>query len=353
MLKDNEIREALARTKNKDSFKTEEAWNKFSVNNDIKPKGNLKRIILRVAASLLIPVSIAIFYFNSEIESYKSIIIAHYSDTELIDAGRKRATLYISDGRKFVIGSKVEMSITEIDGTGISNTSKSFLVYDPKGEKQGRNEYNKIIVPKGSDYKLTLADGSVVMLNSGSELRFPVSFNGDKREVFLSGEAYFDIAHNKLKPFLVKTFYNTNIKVLGTKFNVTAYKDSPTTATTLVEGSVKISNYKTGKVLKPGYQAVVSESRPEISSRKVNTRIYTAWTNDRFVFDESRLDQILYRFSKWYGCEFVFLDKQLKNYKLTCDVKRYSKVETLLNAIDKIDEIKFIKKGNTIYLKSK
>ena len=177
------------------------------------------------------------------------------------------------------------MSMIEEKGAIICSDS-AYLEYRNEGLEKSQEEqvYNELIVPKGGEYRLRLVDGSLVVINSGSRLRFPVSFNGKSREVFLSGGACFEVAKDSLKPFIVHA-NEADVRVLGTLFDVSAYEDEERVEVTLVNGAVKIAVDGSNARLVPNEQFVFNRRTGETLVREVDAESYIAWTNGIFRFD--------------------------------------------------------------------
>lgn len=195
----------------------------------------------------------------------------------------------------------------------------------------------KITVPLGGDYRLQLDDGSQVWLNAESTIEYRANFSGGRREIKLTGEAYFEVTKNADKPFAVMAV-NAEIVVLGTSFNVSAYEGDGAVTTTLLEGAVEVVSAGRSAKLLPGKQAVI-DADGSISVSEVNTALYTSWTKGAFEFENMALKDICKRLSRWYGVEFDFeggagdekisggtwmsdpLEDLLKNIELAADVK--------------------------------
>ncbi len=165
--------------------------------------------------------------------------------------------------------------------------------------------YATLATPKGGQYRITLPDGTKVYLNAASSLKYPTQFVGDSREVVLIGEAYFEVAQDKQKPFVVNT-KGQQVRVLGTQFNVNAYPDEQEVTTTLVKGSVEIFNMHTNRsnVLKPGEQALLRENNMTVAP--VDVAYYTGWKEGRFTFNRTGLAVILRQIERWYDIEFDY-----------------------------------------------
>lgn len=177
---------------------------------------------------------------------------------------------------------------------------------------------NTLTVPYGRTSQITLEDGTKVWLNSGSSLVFPHRFAGKNREVYVYGEAYFDVMHNKDKPFYVHTS-TMKVRVLGTSFNIKSYEDDKASQTVLVEGSVEITGYdkrkEEGKIykLKPGQMADFSHSSSNITISKVNTALYSSWKEGYILAKNTSLAEILVRISRFYDTPLLLDSKQLDN----------------------------------------
>ncbi|HPT32338.1 MAG TPA: DUF4974 domain-containing protein, partial [Prolixibacteraceae bacterium] len=194
--------------------------------------------------------------------------------------------------------------------------------------------YNEIIVPKGQISEYVFADGTHVWLNSDSRLRFPVNAGLTNREVNLEGEAYFDVARNEKKPFIVHTG-GIDIHVLGTSFNVQSYPDMDQTETTLVEGSLEIHNQNREVLatLNPGEQLTYTRSSQSAALNKVDTNPYQAWRDGKLIFRDKSLGEIAGNLERWYNVTLVFTDEKIKNYRFTGTILKYKPFDQILQAI--------------------
>ncbi len=217
--------------------------------------------------------------------------------------------------------------------------------------------YNELTTPRGSKSSITLTDGTQVWLNAGSTIKYPDRFGTDQREIFLEGEAFFDVKRDESRPFFVKT-NEIYIKVLGTQFNVKSYPEENTIETTLVTGSIEIEAKKAGTIqkqclkLKPNQKATFSKSSHKLSlleekipgriksarveevkiSDKINTEIITSWKDDKLVFSKERFEDILVKMERWYDVEIILNDENLKDYKYTGAFEKET-LEQALNAL--------------------
>lgn len=214
-----------------------------------------------------------------------------------------------------------------------------------------RKGWNTLFVPTGKDYKVVLSDGSTVHLNAFSSLRFPFSFDGNAREVYLDGEAYFDIAANASQPFIVHTA-ETSVKVLGTSFNVNAYSDSMV-ITSLVQGSV-MTNVKESEsvILQPGMESIYRKGYSQQLSN-FDEAVTLAWRKGEYAYYNKplgTLDAVLFH---WYGKQLLFEDPLLANKMLTGVIERDQPVTDFLESLDKTSGITYRITDDKIYLRSK
>jgi ferric-dicitrate binding protein FerR (iron transport regulator) len=217
--------------------------------------------------------------------------------------------------------------------------------------------YNEVTTPLGSKTRLMLTDGTQVWLNAGSKLKYPDKFGNEKREIFLEGEAFFDVMRDKERPFFVKT-NEIDIKVLGTQFNVKSYPEENTIETTLVTGSIEIetkkfgSNQKQQLTLKPNQKATFSKSSRKLSllkdklpekvrpgrvdeikiSGEIDTETITSWKDNKLVFSKERFEDILVKMERWYDVEILLKDENLGDYRYTGAFEKET-LEQALNAL--------------------
>ena len=215
-----------------------------------------------------------------------------------------------------------------------------------------KENYSTLSVPKGGEYRIVLSDGSKVWLNSDSRLRFPSPFSGDKRTVFLEGEAYFEVAHDTQKPFVVST-EDMSIRVLGTKFNVKAYAEDEAVYTTLVSGSVRTNNKQStySTLLSPNEQCIYYPGNNRMETRKIDPQTFLGWVQGRFIFENETLEEILKQLGRWYDTEIFYQNPRVAKYRFTGNVDRFDQISTLLHMIEKTYPVSFTINGRTIVVK--
>ena len=216
--------------------------------------------------------------------------------------------LTLADGTMVPLDEIKSGVLSEDDGLEIRKVKNGELSYHTSGQLIGNNKsLNRISIPKGATYKLTLADGTKVWLNAASSLSYPSHFSGDERLVELTGEAYFEVAKNERMPFKVKV-RNTEVRVLGTHFNVSSYAEDGPVRTVLLEGSVQLAYLGNQKLLKPGYQAVTEGNSSNIILQKANTLQALSWKNGYFLFKENSIVEVMNQIARWYKVKVVYED---------------------------------------------
>lgn len=259
----------------------------------------------------------------------------------MIKPGKAGAVLTLSDGRQVVLSDSLETQLKE--RTADIRVQGKRLDYS--AEHVGPLlVYNTITVPRGGEYQLTLADGTQVWLNAETELKYPVAFADEVREVMLTGEAYFEVAKNVSRPFVVKAG-QLDIKVLGTSFNVKAYP-SETQQATLVQGKVEVCAGNYSRKLQPGEQLNYSSEGPEI--RNVDVKAYTAWKDRRFVFNDDLLEEVIRKLGRWYDVEFILRDAEVREIRFTGNLPKYRNLDQVLNKLELTTHIRFVQDGRAI-----
>ena len=211
------------------------------------------------------------------------------------------------------------------------------------------NSYNVIQIPRGGEYIVRLEDGTTVYLNSESELRIPVHFGKGERLVWLTGEAYFSVKHEKDRKFVVRT-NKADIAVLGTEFGVRVYLEEDELLTTLVKGSVEVKSDHDIHRIVPGEQATV-DNMGKIEVREVNVDEFVAWKSGRVVFVNARLEDIMDELQRWYDFNVFYSSPELKELRFTMDIMKYKEVSEIFELMEKIKKVSFSVNGNNVILK--
>lgn len=304
-----------------------------------------------VAAAVVILLSVGgILLWNSgEIEE-KPVQVAK---KVTIQPGKSQAILVLSSGEEVAMGN-VSRQLEEKDGTSVVVSETGRISYQSAEGKGGITKdtarvMNRLVIPRGGEFNLTLSDGTHVWLNAETELRYPVQFNGKERVVYLKGEAYFEVSKNKEKPFLVQVD-DMSVKVYGTAFNVNTYNKIETV---LVTGSVSMNQGGKEVLLKPNQKGVFDQVSGKITVEDVDVLAYVSWKNGDFIFRNESLNSIMDKLSRWYGLEVLYQDARLQNVRLSGNLKRYKDVRELFVSFEKISDARFKVQGNKVIVSSK
>lgn len=265
--------------------------------------------------------------------------------TDSIRPGFRQAYIELAGGEKIMLGDSVKRLVKNIEGAVLKEEQDGLvMVSDSSSKEDARKiEYNRIVVPRGGEYQLTLADGTKVWLNSDTKLEFPVVFSGKARKVRLSGEAYFQVKPDKSAPFCVEV-NKMEIVVLGTSFNVHAYDE--TIKTTLVEGRVEVKFEGASYRLTPGYEANVNRGKVTVGKADLYER--TAWKDGKFVFREKRLEEVLAILSRWYDIEIFYQNSSVKDLHFTGNVPRHATIGEVLKFLEHTGIVRFTIAGRTV-----
>lgn len=302
----------------------------------------------KYAALFILPLGVALILWQG---MKNESVEVHRQFSAVSRPGGERAILKLYDGKTVMLDSTMKSSLIaheanvriEMD----SNHLLRYSSYDSIGITD-TNKNNELIIPKGGEYQVVLADGTKVWLNSASRLIYPQSFMGKERRVVLSGEAFFDVAHDAERPFIVETS-RMNVKVLGTRFNVNDYDDNEEVSTTLVNGSVEIvSGDQQVFRLVPGEQAYGKENKLE--KREVNVRLYTSWIDGKFLFNNTELEEIAKQISRWYDVEIFFSSENVKKVRFTGAIVKFKPLDDLVRMIESTSQVRFSVKGKTIVI---
>ena len=300
------------------------------------------------AASIILLVGISLFnqfYFNETIIIRDPIVI-----------GTDKAVLTLENGDQVILekGQKFQNKTVNSDGKELTYTIKNRSSSNSKNEKIASNF---LTIPRGGQFSLNLEDGTKVLLNSDSKIKYPVKFiKGKNRQVeLLYGEAFFDVSssqNNNGSEFIVST-KTQKINVLGTKFNIKAYSEDDIITTTLVEGKVKVGNGKNQILLSPNQQSKVDSNSPVINVSNVDVSQQISWINGLFSFNDTSLEDIMHTLSRWYDSEFIFKSANQKNFIFSGILERTKSIEDILFIIEKTsssNEINFEINNKTIII---
>lgn len=303
-----------------------------------------------VAAAAIIGVLVAgglLYQYTGTRKSIEDVAVA---DTKDIMPGSDKAVLILADNSKIELDSQLAGTLAKQDDIAVIKKSDGSIVYDVsqvgKGKASTEIAFNTLITPRGGQYKLVLPDGSKVWLNAASSIKYPAYFTGTERAVEITGEAYFEVAKNAAMPFKVH-FGDAIVEVLGTHFNINTYGDEQMSNTTLLEGSIRLSNSPTASVspalqsvvLKPGQQAVLNKANRIAVSNGVDIDQVMAWKEGYFNFDNADLRTIMKHISRWYDRDIVYETND--DHRFSFRLPRQVPVSKLLNILERTGAVKF------------
>lgn len=317
------------------------AWQRISATTRGKRQ---RRIYFSAAASIaILAVAAAVFLLMPK---EKPVTLAQSP----IQPVQPRATLVLSTGEKIDLKQAHPLPIREQDGSTVSIDTLAGLRYDTVAPLTRQLIYNKIIVPRGGEYVLTLADGTQVWLDAESTLEYPVQFNAPERRVKLRGKAYFSVTRDTTKPFLVEVD-KFSIRVHGTEFNVNAH-NAQRIETVLVNGSISFkANAKSAeRLLQPHQLAMVNSLTGQCEIREVNILPHVAWKNRNIVFANERLDNIMEEIARWYDVHVFFQNEELKALRFDCNMPRYSDIRELFFFMEQTSDARFSVKDRTVII---
>lgn len=268
----------------------------------LKSRNKVLTLFFTRAAILIAILSAGIFFYSKKTDAVQSTSAIINVAKTTIKPGGNNAVLTLADGSTIILNHTADGEISNQSGVNITKTKSGELVYTFSGQTNTKNTgINKVSTPKGGQYHLILVDGTNVWLNANSSIEFPAAFAGNDRKVDVTGEVYFEVFKNKIKPFIVST-PQSEIKVLGTHFNVNAYEDEAYEKTTLLEGSIELKRGQGKAVLVPGKQAVTTKSSAQIKLNDVDDlESVIAWKNGYFQFDHADLQSVMRQVSRWYN----------------------------------------------------
>jgi ferric-dicitrate binding protein FerR (iron transport regulator) len=275
-------------------------------------------------------------YFSGNTKPYELA-----SDKNIIKPGNNKATLTLADGKQIALDGPRKGQLFMLNNVSANNDADSSVTYQKNTSEIAKSPqpYNVLTTPRGGKYQLILADGTKVWLNAGSTIKFPIDFTNKEREVELSGEAYFEVAHDLRRPFRV-TGAGQVVQVLGTHFNVNAYPEEETVKTTLLEGSVRVYGKSRGAttpsiLIKPNEQAVFKSN--QLSKITVDADEFAAWKNGVILFRDADIHDVMRKISRWYNVEVAY-QGEVSNDTYNGEIPRNAAFSEVLKIL-KLDDI--------------
>lgn len=319
-------------------YDVDNAWRK------IQPKRGRKWMLSVCKYVAMVVLGVSLVYVVTRPEPEEKIVRA-----EVIKPGRLQAELRLGTG--------VRLALNEHQGVYSSGNAGVEIVNDTVTgkvsyhvNKTGMEDslvFNTLIVPKGGEYSLELPDGTVVWVNSESSLRFPEKFTSNRREVFLEGEAYFEVKKDANRPFYVHTEVG-KVRVLGTAFNVCAYSNDRFWQTTLVEGSVMINQEEKEVLLKPNEQYQIDVRTGKAGLREVLPELYTSWRDGKFYFKAYTFEELVEKLERWYDFKMFYMNEEIKTRRFSGVVNKYQPLEEMFKFLQMTSDVQFNVKGNVV-----
>lgn len=311
-----------------------------------KPKRTPRRFLintLKWAAAAVVFIAFSVTAYISLNKKKEHVF------TTDVAPGKNKAILTLADGKKISLSDATTGDIAKEAGLSITKTADGQLVYNIAESKNVEDDrLNTISTPNGGEWQIRLPDGSTVWLNAASSIQYSLNIgNAKQRIVKLEGEAYFEVAKDKLHPFIVETD-KQSVEVLGTHFNINSYHDEIVTKTTLLEGSVKVLHKSTNEseILKPGDQSIVSLSGIDVKEVDVDEAV--AWKDGYFKFNNEKQVSILRKIARWYNVEIEYADPEAKEVMYYGTVSRFEKISKVLRKFEQTGEVRFDIKGSKL-----
>ena len=321
---------------------TTRAWETFRVKNGLRRQRRMTTWI-KYAAVIALPLLIAGVWLLFPRGGERSIPVAQ--NTKIVKR-EESPVLEVVGGGKVILEKEKDKMIEAGRGVDVQQSS-GMLVYSDSVVSE-YVDTNVLRIPKGGEFKLQLADGTRVYLNSATDLRYPVAFTGLERRVYLKGEAYFEVAKDVEHPFIVVTD-DVQVRVYGTSFNVNTL-GADGVRTVLVEGKVGIRGQDLDReyVLKPNELAFYDRNSRDMKIETVDPDLYTLWRKGIFVFERETLENIMNTLSLWYDMEVFFQSESAKQLHFSGHMKRYEQIEDILHAITDATGVVFTINDRTV-----
>lgn len=312
-----------------------------------KPKGRKIGVVWMSAAAVTVLVLALFFVWRAGNSSSSPNATPVVAANNVLQPGGNKATLTLADGSVIDLSDAKNGVLPTAGALNISKQGDEALIYPKENDSKNVEAIHILSTPVGGQFQVTLQDETKVWLNAESTLRYPAAFTGNERRVELSGEAYFEVAHNAKAPFKVVLADNDTVAVLGTHFNVQAYHEEKEKTITLVEGRVLVQNDNNKTILTPGMQAVI-EGNTTNTIDKADIEEITGWKDGLFVFHDAPVEQIMNQVSRWYDAKVIYQGNIKQQFNAT--IKRSEPLEKLLHLLELNGYVKFKTENNSIYV---
>jgi hypothetical protein len=342
---------------------TAEEWDEDVFGNKIQLEKNIKKEIWKqaginipvykmrwfkwvAAASVILMVyagylTVSTFLAKPESGHFETLVKEEFRND--VAPGQTGAILTLASGQTIILDSASNGSLADQGNVSVVKKDGE-LIYQPAG-KNVEVVYNTITTPKGRQFNLVLADGSKAWLNSASSITFPNAFSGKERKITITGEAYFEVAHNTAMPFVVESGKNI-VRVLGTHFNINAYDNEKVVSVTLLQGSVNVSRGNGSRMIKPGQQAQINQDEEISLVRDVDLDHVVAWKNGRISFQGADLETVMRQMSRWYDVDIEYNRKV--DDLFYADMARTTMLSDVLKALELTTNVHFKIEGRKV-----
>ncbi|NOW99029.1 FecR family protein [Mucilaginibacter sp. SG564] len=325
---DDQVREEDVRTR---------IWQRLNDNRKVVqlPRRKVARYRWLQVAAVFVAVLFAGIFFIQRKKNHETgtVKLTNKVQPPILPGGNK-AYLTLANGSRIVLDDAKNGKLATRPGVTVSKTGNGMLVYhftNTNNNTAATPEFNTITTPRGGQYQVVLEDGTRVWLNAASSIKFPQAFTGATREVELSGEAYFEVAKNKAKPFIVQA-NSTKVQVFGTHFNINAYGDNNNVTTTLLEGSVQMSSGASAVMLAPGQQGnAVNGAAIKVSPADIQQTM--AWKNGLFIFHDLNITEVMKQVGRWYDVDVEYRDEEVKKNEFGGTISKYKSINELLDVM--------------------
>lgn len=315
----------------------------------IKGQKTIVRTWYWAAAVLTLFIAGTVYYYTQQTSEEQLVGQSGTAAKHGIVPGSNKATLLLANGNTITLNEEHDGTLAQQGNTQVIKLNTGQLAFQSGNGKDAGNmaALNTLSTPRGGQYQITLADGTIVWMNAASKLIFPTSFSGKDRIVKLIGEAYFEIAPNEHQPFILNV-NDMQIKVLGTHFNVKAYDDEPIVKTTLLQGMVKVAANDKEVLLKPGQQAKMNNSG-DMNVVSVNVDDVVAWKNGTFSFNDVTIEEVMRQIARWYDVEIIYPEGSPKGL-FRGEIDKASDITTVLKILE-VSGVRFNVEGRKILVR--
>lgn len=303
---------------------------------------------IAAAASVLLVIAAGFFiYRQAQPQKAAQPAVAAKNDPA---PGKNVAMLTLANGQKVMLDSTVDGLLAREGGTSIRKAANGELIYEDGADSELKVRINRIDIPRGGQYRLTLPDGTKVWLNAATSLQYPSSFTGKDRTVELNGEAYFEVAADPEKPFRVVSGHQS-LDVLGTYFNINSYEEEDAVRTTLLQGSVRLTNtlQKASRILQPGQQAAMFRGDRPMRITNADIEEVMAWKEGYFIWNKESIESIMRKLSRWYDIRPVY-EKPLPDIVLSGMVSRSKNLSEVLKDLEATGTVHFRLEGKNVVI---